>query len=219
MEEGEEQYKVKNIVGWEQKKDGLYYGVKWKGYDSLENMMEQAEKIVELKQVMSRFLKKHPGAPIPKNYKREEGKTADTRNTALNPTPPCLLVPLQTPPHPPPNSGITTNRSATVTLGKPGHMESPSTQTSNLAISTNANNGDVNGSGPTPSSVLSEASSTGVQGSHAPRQPPQCNKPPYTSLEEALAPPLSTLYKTTVLPGSTISNGRMTDSGSEIAVM
>ena len=47
-EEGEEEYKVEKIVAWEWHKGKLYYQVRWKGYDSLEDTMEHAEKIGEL---------------------------------------------------------------------------------------------------------------------------------------------------------------------------
>ncbi|QRW06751.1 Retrotransposable element Tf2 protein [Ceratobasidium sp. AG-Ba] len=55
--------------------------MKWKGYDPIEDTMERAEKIAELPQIMEDLLKRHPKAPVPKNYKhpgkeykRTEGK-------------------------------------------------------------------------------------------------------------------------------------------------
>ncbi|QRW06191.1 Retrotransposable element Tf2 protein [Ceratobasidium sp. AG-Ba] len=69
-EEGEEEYEVDHVVAWEQRKNGLYYQIRWKGYDPIEDTMERAEKIAELPQIMEDLLKRHPKAPVPKNYKR-----------------------------------------------------------------------------------------------------------------------------------------------------
>ncbi|QRW08798.1 Transposon Ty3-G Gag-Pol polyprotein [Ceratobasidium sp. AG-Ba] len=66
-EEGEEEYEVDHVVAWEQRKNGLYYQVRWKGYDPIEDTMERAEKIAELPQIMEDLLKRHPKAPLPKN--------------------------------------------------------------------------------------------------------------------------------------------------------
>lgn len=101
-EEGEEEYKVEKIVTWEYvnkgKKKGLYYQVRWEGYGQEEDTLERAGKIAELADVMESFLKEHPNAPTPKNYKRpqtsikEEGREADfdisstTANQPLQPT-------------------------------------------------------------------------------------------------------------------------------------
>ncbi|QRV73499.1 chromo domain protein [Ceratobasidium sp. AG-Ba] len=68
-EEGEEEYKVDHVVAWEQQKNGLYYQIRWKGYDPIEDTMERADKIAELSQIMEDLLKRHPKAPVPKNYK------------------------------------------------------------------------------------------------------------------------------------------------------
>ncbi|QRV79674.1 Retrotransposable element Tf2 protein [Ceratobasidium sp. AG-Ba] len=69
-EEGEEEYEVDHVVAWEQRKNGLYYQIRWKGYDPIEDTMERAEKIAELPQIIEDLLKRHPKAPLPKNYKR-----------------------------------------------------------------------------------------------------------------------------------------------------
>ncbi|QRW01159.1 Retrotransposable element Tf2 protein [Ceratobasidium sp. AG-Ba] len=71
-EEGEEEYEVDHVVAWEQRKNGLYYQIRWKGYDPIEDTMERAEKIAKLPQIMEDLLKRHPKAPVPKNYKRGE---------------------------------------------------------------------------------------------------------------------------------------------------
>ncbi|QRV72087.1 Retrotransposable element Tf2 protein [Ceratobasidium sp. AG-Ba] len=71
-EEGEEEYEVDHVVAWEQRKNGLYYQIRWKGYDPIEDTMERAEKIAELPQIMEDLLKRHPKAPVPKNYKCSE---------------------------------------------------------------------------------------------------------------------------------------------------
>ncbi|KAG8698442.1 hypothetical protein FRC09_007232 [Ceratobasidium sp. 395] len=67
--EGKEEYEVEKIVAWDQQKNGLYYQIRWKGYDPHEDTMERAKKIAELSNVMKDFLLTHPGAPVPKNYK------------------------------------------------------------------------------------------------------------------------------------------------------
>ncbi|QRV79959.1 Retrotransposable element Tf2 protein [Ceratobasidium sp. AG-Ba] len=56
-EEGEEEYEVDHVVAWEQRKNGLYYQIRWKGYDPIEDTMERAEKIAELPQIMEDLLK------------------------------------------------------------------------------------------------------------------------------------------------------------------
>ncbi|QRV80264.1 Retrotransposable element Tf2 protein [Ceratobasidium sp. AG-Ba] len=63
-EEGEEEYEVDHVVAWEQRKNGLYYQIRWKGYDPIEDTMERAEKIAELPQIMEDLLKRHPKAPL-----------------------------------------------------------------------------------------------------------------------------------------------------------
>ncbi|QRV81062.1 Retrotransposable element Tf2 protein [Ceratobasidium sp. AG-Ba] len=93
-EEGEEEYEVDHVVAWEQRKNGLYYQVRWKGYDPIEDTMERAEKIAELPQIMEDLLKRHPKAPLPKNYKQNEkrykrvgGKTSNftTNSSSYSP--------------------------------------------------------------------------------------------------------------------------------------
>jgi hypothetical protein len=80
--EGEDEYEVEKIINWEQRKDGLYYQIRWSGYGPQEDTMERAEKIAELEEVMKDFLKEHPDAPTPKTYKqarrykRTAGRTA-----------------------------------------------------------------------------------------------------------------------------------------------
>ncbi|QRW07203.1 Retrotransposable element Tf2 protein [Ceratobasidium sp. AG-Ba] len=63
-EEGEEEYEVDHVVACEQRKNGLYYQIRWKGYDLIEDTMERAEKIAELPQIMEDLLKRHPKAPL-----------------------------------------------------------------------------------------------------------------------------------------------------------
>ncbi|QRV99243.1 Transposon Tf2-7 polyprotein [Ceratobasidium sp. AG-Ba] len=84
-EEGEEEYEVDHVVAWEQRKNGLYYQIRWKGYDPIEDTMERAEKIAELPQIMEDLLKRHPKAPVPKNYKhpRKEYKKAEGKASNL----------------------------------------------------------------------------------------------------------------------------------------
>ncbi|QRV84573.1 Transposon Ty3-G Gag-Pol polyprotein [Ceratobasidium sp. AG-Ba] len=97
-EEGEEQYKVDHVVAWEWHKNSLYYQIRWKGYDLVEDTMERAEKIAELPQIMEDLLKQHPKAPIPKNYKqskmgiKEWGGKPQTSPPALSAT--TLQAPL-----------------------------------------------------------------------------------------------------------------------------
>ncbi|QRV96830.1 Transposon Ty3-G Gag-Pol polyprotein [Ceratobasidium sp. AG-Ba] len=117
--EGEEQYEVDHVVAWEQRKNGLYYQIRWKGYDPIEDTMERAEKIAELPQIMEDLLKQHPKAPLPKNYKQSKkgnkrvgGKasnfttssTPNTLNTLFKPSPsqwpPSATPRLPTPPQP-----------------------------------------------------------------------------------------------------------------------
>lgn len=69
-EEGEEEWEVEKLVGWEQKKKGgLRYQVRWKGYGLEEDTMERAEKMAEMAELMESFLTEYPDAPTPKNYK------------------------------------------------------------------------------------------------------------------------------------------------------
>ncbi|QRW12425.1 Retrotransposable element Tf2 protein [Ceratobasidium sp. AG-Ba] len=83
-EEGEEEYEVDHVVAWEQRKNGLYYQVRWKGYDPIEDTMERAEKIAELPQIMEDLLKRHPKAPLPKNYKPNEKRYKRVGGKASN---------------------------------------------------------------------------------------------------------------------------------------
>ncbi|QRV77124.1 Transposon Tf2-1 polyprotein [Ceratobasidium sp. AG-Ba] len=73
-EEGEEEYEVDHVVAWEQRKNGLYYQIRWKGYDPIEDTMERAEKIAGLPQIIEDLLKRHPKAPLPKSYKPNKEK-------------------------------------------------------------------------------------------------------------------------------------------------
>jgi hypothetical protein len=68
--EGEEEYKLEKIINWEQRRDGLYYQIRWREYGPHEDIMERAEEILEFKEVMKDFLKEHPDVPTPKNYKQ-----------------------------------------------------------------------------------------------------------------------------------------------------
>ncbi|QRW04573.1 Retrotransposable element Tf2 protein [Ceratobasidium sp. AG-Ba] len=84
-QEGEEEYEVDHVVAWEQrKKNGLYYQIRWKGYDPIEDTMERAEKIAELPQIMEDLLKRHPKAPVPKNYKHPGKEYKRTEGKASN---------------------------------------------------------------------------------------------------------------------------------------
>ncbi|QRV84949.1 Retrotransposable element Tf2 protein [Ceratobasidium sp. AG-Ba] len=105
-EEGEEEYEVDHVVAWEQRKNGLYYQIRWKGYDPIEDTMERAEKIAELPQIMEDLLKRHPKAPVPKNYKhpgneykRTEGK-ASNLTTSYSSSPPDNQSQLTNSPNP-----------------------------------------------------------------------------------------------------------------------
>ncbi|QRV77995.1 integrase core domain protein [Ceratobasidium sp. AG-Ba] len=96
-EEGEEEYEVDHVVAWEQRKNGLYYQIRWKGYDPIEDTMERAEKIAELPQIMEDLLKRHPKAPLPKNYnlykekyKRVGGKASNFTTSSSSSTPKSL---------------------------------------------------------------------------------------------------------------------------------
>ncbi|QRV80094.1 Retrotransposable element Tf2 protein [Ceratobasidium sp. AG-Ba] len=86
-EEGEEEYEVDHVVTWEQRKNGLYYQIRWKGYDPIEDTMERAEKIAELPQIMEDLLKRHPKAPVPKNYKHGEKGYKRLSKLQLQPAP------------------------------------------------------------------------------------------------------------------------------------
>ncbi|QRW07063.1 Transposon Tf2-7 polyprotein [Ceratobasidium sp. AG-Ba] len=93
-EEGEEEYEVDHVVAWEQRKNGLYYQIRWKGYDPIEDTVERAEKIAELPQIMEDLLKRHPKAPLPKNYKhpgkeyKRTGGKASNLTTSYSSSPP-----------------------------------------------------------------------------------------------------------------------------------
>ncbi|QRW13242.1 Retrotransposable element Tf2 protein [Ceratobasidium sp. AG-Ba] len=86
-EEGEEEYEVDHVVAWEQRKTGLYYQIRWKGYDPIEDTMERAEKMAELPQIMEDLLKRHPKAPVPKNYKHGEKGYKRLSKLQLQPAP------------------------------------------------------------------------------------------------------------------------------------
>ncbi|QRW09553.1 Retrotransposable element Tf2 protein [Ceratobasidium sp. AG-Ba] len=86
-EEGEEEYEVDHVVAWEQRKNGLYYQIRWKGYDPIEDTMERAEKMAELPQIMEDLLKRHPKAPVPKNYKHSEKGYKRLSKLQLQPAP------------------------------------------------------------------------------------------------------------------------------------
>ncbi|QRV77018.1 Retrotransposable element Tf2 protein [Ceratobasidium sp. AG-Ba] len=83
-EEGEEEYEVDHVVAWEQRKNGLYYQIRWKGYDPIEDTMERAEKIAGLPQIMEDLLRRHPKAPLPKNYKPNKEKYKRVGGKASN---------------------------------------------------------------------------------------------------------------------------------------
>ncbi|QRW04042.1 Retrotransposable element Tf2 protein [Ceratobasidium sp. AG-Ba] len=93
-EEGEEEYEVDHVVAWEQRKNGLYYQVRWKGYDPIEDTMERAEKIAGLPQIMDDLLRRHPKAPLPKNYKpnKEKYKRAGGKPQTSPPAALALLL-------------------------------------------------------------------------------------------------------------------------------
>lgn len=87
--EGEEEYQVDRIVAWEDRKNRLYYQVRWEGYGPEEDTMERAKKIAELNKMMESFLTEHPNAPTSKKYKhtkktttREAGKVGDIVNSS-----------------------------------------------------------------------------------------------------------------------------------------
>ncbi|QRW11207.1 Retrotransposable element Tf2 protein [Ceratobasidium sp. AG-Ba] len=101
-EEGEEEYEVDHVVAWEQRKNSLYYQIRWKGYDPIEDTMERAEKIAELPQIMEDLLKRHPKAPLPKNYKPNEKRykrlhfQTTPKNNKLFYTSPSTMAPTRT---------------------------------------------------------------------------------------------------------------------------
>ncbi|QRV73869.1 Retrotransposable element Tf2 protein [Ceratobasidium sp. AG-Ba] len=113
-EEGEEEYEVDHVVAWEQRKNGLYYQIRWKGYDPIEDTMERAEKIAKIPQIMEDLLKRHPKAPIPKNYKQSKkeykrvgGKASNLTTSYPSSTPnqlPTTLTLLNSSPLPWPQS-------------------------------------------------------------------------------------------------------------------
>ncbi|QRW06486.1 chromo domain protein [Ceratobasidium sp. AG-Ba] len=91
--EGEEEYEVDHVVAWEQRKNGLYYQIRWKGYDPIEDTMERAEKIAELPQIM-RIYSTTPQSSLTKElqtswkeYKRTGGK-ASNLTTSYSSSPP-----------------------------------------------------------------------------------------------------------------------------------
>ncbi|QRV77028.1 Retrotransposable element Tf2 protein [Ceratobasidium sp. AG-Ba] len=99
-EEGEEEYEVDHVVAWEQRKNGLYYQIRWKGYDPIEDTMERAEKIAGLPQIMEDLLRRHPKAPLPKNYKPNKENSSSSTPEPLPKTTNSFTLPLL--PWPPP---------------------------------------------------------------------------------------------------------------------
>ncbi|QRV84916.1 Retrotransposable element Tf2 protein [Ceratobasidium sp. AG-Ba] len=133
-EEGEEEYEVDHVVAWEQRKNGLYYQVRWKGYDPIEDTIERAEKIAELPQIMEDLLKRHPKAPLPKNYKPNEkrykrvgGKASNftTSSSSFTSKPPPTTTNFFTPPRLPWPPPVPTSPPrppvSAMTPGRPGH--------------------------------------------------------------------------------------------------
>src|SRR5205814_1532482 len=66
-EEGEEEYEVDHIMGWEWRKDKLYYQIQWKGYDPIEDTMERADKFANKNDLLSDLLQRLPKSPMPKD--------------------------------------------------------------------------------------------------------------------------------------------------------
>ncbi|KAG9074222.1 hypothetical protein FS749_014251 [Ceratobasidium sp. UAMH 11750] len=152
MEDGEEQFIVEDIVGWEKDKGKLFYHIKWEGYDSTKNTRERAEKFREMDDLMTRFLKKHLGAPIPKNYKGTPGRAADlTASTTTTTKPvldtPCLVYPLNsTSPNlsaRSPNSGTSSSLSVAENSDERGCTHSHSTSRSTSDTSRGSSAGGV----------------------------------------------------------------------------
>src|SRR5881394_2499680 len=64
-EEGEEEYEVDHIVGWEWRKGKLYYQIRWKGYDPIEDTMEEAEKFINKDNLLNDLSRRLPESPMP----------------------------------------------------------------------------------------------------------------------------------------------------------
>ena len=64
-EQGEEEYEIDHIVGWEWRKGKLYYQIQWKGYDPIEDTMERAEKFADKSDLLNDLLKRLPESPTP----------------------------------------------------------------------------------------------------------------------------------------------------------
>ena len=54
-----------HIVGFEWRNGGLYYQVRWKGYDPIEDTMERAAKFAEMTDVLNDLCRRLPEAPMP----------------------------------------------------------------------------------------------------------------------------------------------------------
>src|SRR5881394_4664334 len=68
-EEGEEEYEIDHIVGWEWRKGKLYYQVRWKGYDPIEDTMERAEKFANKDNLLNDLRQRLPESPLPSDSK------------------------------------------------------------------------------------------------------------------------------------------------------
>ncbi|QRV80898.1 Retrotransposable element Tf2 protein [Ceratobasidium sp. AG-Ba] len=75
-EEGEEEYEVDHVVNSEWRNGRLYYQIRWKGYDPIEDTMERAEKFAEMHDLLADLRKRLPGAPMPNDSK---GKTKSSK--------------------------------------------------------------------------------------------------------------------------------------------
>ncbi|QRV77894.1 Retrotransposable element Tf2 protein [Ceratobasidium sp. AG-Ba] len=75
-EEGEEEYEVDHVVNWEWRNGRLYYQIRWKGYDPIEDTMERAEKFAEMHDLLADLRKRLPGAPMPND---SESKTKSNK--------------------------------------------------------------------------------------------------------------------------------------------
>ncbi|QRV73440.1 Transposon Ty3-G Gag-Pol polyprotein [Ceratobasidium sp. AG-Ba] len=75
-EEGEEEYEVDHVVNWEWRNGRLYYQIRWKGYDPIEDTMERAKKFAEMHDLLADLRKCLPGAPMPNDSK---GKTKSSK--------------------------------------------------------------------------------------------------------------------------------------------
>ncbi|QRV96423.1 Retrotransposable element Tf2 protein [Ceratobasidium sp. AG-Ba] len=84
-EEGEEEYEVDHVVNWEWRNGTLYYQIRWKGYDPVEDTMERAKKFANMNGVLEDLRKRLPGAPMPSDSKakvksnKQKGKTSIKR--------------------------------------------------------------------------------------------------------------------------------------------